>query len=43
MGSRQSQEEGSQLFPRAGEVPVHRGLGTSASFEPSAAMSQQRD
>lgn len=43
MGSRQSEEEGSQLFARAGEVPVHRGLGTSSSSEPSAAMSQHGD
>ena len=28
---------------RKREVPVHRGLGTSASSEPSAAMSQQGD
>ena len=43
LGSRQWEEEGSQLFARAGEVPVHRGLGTSASSEPSAAMSQHGD
>ena len=43
MGSRQWEEEGSQLFPRAGEVPLHRGLGTSSSSEPSAAMSQHGD